>query len=88
MQAASFVGVIETIFYFVVFYYVFKFLAKIFLPILVKKVVQKAGESFQQQYTNQQQNRKEDPVFHHKNKTQKPKETKKVGEYVDFEEID
>ncbi len=90
MQTASFNGVLKTIFYFIAFYYVFKFLARLFLPIMVKKVVEKAGENFQQQqnqYNNQKAHNKEEFVNTNSNST-KPKETKKVGEYVDYEELE
>lgn len=87
MQTASFTGLIEAIFYILVFFYIAKFLGRLFLPVLVKKVVQKAGENFQQQYNYQQQPRK-DEIIVDKSKSSKPRETKKVGEYVDYEEID
>lgn len=92
MQTASFSGLIETIFYIVAFFYVFKFLARLLLPILVKKVVQKAGENFQQQYQSgsnpHNSSSTEDRTVSGTSKTDKPRETKKVGEYVDYEEID
>lgn len=75
-----------------VFYYVIKFLARLFLPILVKKVVEKAGQNFQQHYqsgsSNHQKNSNTDEIIHDTSKSAKPRETKKVGEYVDYEEID
>ena len=57
---------------------------RLFLPLLAKKVVEKASEQFQQQQQNQQ---------NYTNPTQtpnsdKPRETKKVGEYIDYEEIE
>ena len=63
-------------------------MARLFLPYMVKKVVEKAGQNFQQQYQNQQnQNNTQD--FNPGNSTDsKPRENKKVGEYVDFEEIE
>jgi hypothetical protein len=86
METASFNGFIKIIFYILVFYYVFKFLARLFLPILAKKVVEKASQQFQQQHNPQQQQ------DNYQKKTtstsDKPKEKKKVGEYVDFEEIE
>ena len=92
MQTASFNGIIKTIFYIMVFYYVIKFLARLFLPILVKKVVEKAGQSFQQHYqsnaSNHQKNSNNDEIIYDATKSTKPRETKKVGEYVDYEEID
>ncbi len=87
MQTASFSGFIEMIFEIILFFYVVKFLAKLFLPVLAKKVVEKAQENFrnQQNYSsNQNQN---DEIINN-SKSDKPRETKKVGEYVDFEEID
>jgi type IV secretory pathway VirB3-like protein len=89
METASFNGFIKMLFYIVAFYYIFKFLAKLFLPVLVKKVVEKAGQNFQQQYQNTQStSNNRDEVIFDTAKATKPRETKKVGEYVDFEEID
>jgi len=88
MEMASFAGFIETLFYILMFYYVFKFLARLFLPYMVKKVGEKAGQNFQQHYQKQQNpptSQDSNPV----NSTDsKPRENKKVGEYVDFEEIE
>lgn len=92
MQTASFSGILKTVLYFFAFYYIFKFLARLFLPIVVKKVVEKAGQNFQNQYQSQQtQNQKasnNDEIIYNNPTTTKPRETKKVGEYVDYEEID
>jgi hypothetical protein len=55
---------------------------------MVKKVVEKAGQNFQQHYQNQQNQtatQDSDPVNPTKSK---PRENKKVGDYVDFEEIE
>ncbi|WP_338408721.1 DUF4834 family protein [uncultured Flavobacterium sp.] len=93
MQYASFSGFIRTLFYIMAIYYVFKFLARLFLPLLVKKVVEKAGEKFQKQQQNSQGNpwnktpNNEDVIFN-KTNAKNPRETKKVGDYVDYEEID
>jgi len=92
METASFNGFIRTLFYLVMFYYIFRFLARIFFPILVKKAVEKAGENFQQQQRQYQSNQNhgappKDEIIY-TTKTDKPRETKKVGEYVDYEEID
>ena len=54
---------------------------------LVKKAVQKAGEKFQQNQQYNQNLNSQDEVIINKN-NDKPRETKKVGEYVDFEEIE
>jgi hypothetical protein len=91
MQTASFNGIIKTLFYMIAFYYIFKFLAKLFLPLLVKKVVEKAGQNFQQQHSQdnswQKTPSKEEIIYNTAN-VKNPRETKKVGDYVDYEEID
>jgi hypothetical protein len=87
MQTASFTGVIETIFYIVLFYYIFKYALKLLLPMMLKKAVEKAGENFRQQSQNQYQNHDRPTNTQPKNSV-KPRETKKVGEYVDFEELE
>jgi hypothetical protein len=92
MQTASFSGFLKTICYILAFYYIFKFLARLFLPIMVKKVVEKAGANFQQQYHSQTQQQNtssgQDEIIYDTAQQTKPRETKKVGEYVDYEELD
>ncbi len=97
MQEASFSGFIKTIMWVIAFYYIFKFLAKIFLPILVKKAVENASENFQRQQQYGQYNQRNNSQNSGTNKDEiiidtanakKPRETKKVGDYVDYEEID
>jgi len=81
MQEASFRNIIYTLFWIVVIYYALKFLAKLLLPIMAKKVVEKAEQQFRnqhEQYQNAQQSKKDT----------KPKESKKVGDYIDYEEIE
>ena len=84
MQEASFNGLIKTLFWIFFIIYAIKFLARIFLPVVAKKVVEKATEQFQQQQQKNQNNYKTETT----NKTDKPRETKKVGDYIDYEEID
>ena len=94
MQEASFSGLMRAILYMIAFYYIFKFLAKIFLPVLVKKAVEKAGENFQrqQQYGQdnswQRKHTNNDEIIINTANAKNPRETKKVGDYVDYEEID
>jgi hypothetical protein len=94
MQEASFTNLFKTIMWIIAFYYIFKFLAKIFLPVLVKKAVEKAGENFQrqQQYSQgttwQNTRTNNDEIVIDTTNAKKPRETKKVGDYVDYEEID
>ena len=88
MQTASLQGLLETLFYIYAFYYIFKFLARLFLPVLVKKAFEKAGRNFQQQHQNNQNHSTNGNENYANPKVTKPRETKKVGEYVDFEEIE
>ncbi|RDI50434.1 DUF4834 family protein [Flavobacterium glaciei] len=93
MQTASFMGFIKAIIYMIAFYYIFRFLAKLFLPLIVKKVVQKAGENMQKQQQYAQDNswkktQTKDEVIYNTANAKNPRETKKVGDYVDYEEID
>ncbi|MSP85690.1 MAG: DUF4834 family protein [Flavobacteriaceae bacterium] len=88
METASFSGFIETICYILMFYYVFKFLARLLLPIMVKKVFEKAGQNFKKQYQNQQNSDNQEEKVSNTSTATKPRENKKVGEYVDFEEIE
>lgn len=85
MHEASFTSVIRTILIIALFYYGFKILFRIFFPFLVTYLLKKTGSAFEQQFKNQQQQKqsyttqKEEPKV-----SQKPK----VGEYIDYEEIE
>lgn len=87
MQEASFPALIKTIFWIFAFYYIFRFLARLFLPVVVKKVTQQAEQQFRQQYQNRQDYQQQQAP-HSDVKQDKPRETKKVGDYIDFEEVD
>ncbi|RZJ65599.1 MAG: DUF4834 family protein [Flavobacterium sp.] len=90
MEMASFSNFLRTLVYIIAFYYIFKFLARIFFPILVKKAVQHAEDNFRQQYGQPRDtNRKADgEVTFDANQAARSRETKKVGEYIDYEEIE
>ncbi|MCG9791034.1 DUF4834 family protein [Flavobacterium algicola] len=92
MEIASFTGFIRTLFYIIAFYYVFKFLVKLFLPLVLKKVVEKAGTNFNQQQRPQEpswnKTQSSNDIYYQPTTSKNPKETKKVGDYVDYEEID
>lgn len=93
MQEASLTGIFKTLVYIIAFYYIFKFLAKLFLPILVKKAVEKAGENFQKQQSYSQQTNwnktpNNDEIIIDTSNVKSTRQTKKVGDYVDYEEID
>ena len=86
MQEADFRGVVKMLFYLIAIYYIIKFLARLFLPVIAKKVVEKATQQFQEQA--QQQNQQYQDNNNTSTKSDKPRETKKVGEYIDYEEVD
>jgi len=90
MQNAGFNSFIRILLIIFIMYYILKFLAKIFLPIILKKVVEKAGQNFQQHGSNHnaQNTQSHDEIIIDSSKPKNRKETKKVGEYVDYEEID
>ncbi|WP_418263213.1 DUF4834 family protein [Flavobacterium faecale] len=93
METASFIGFLRTVLYIMAFYYIFKFLAKLFLPLLLKKAVEKAGTNFQQQQQQAQDNSwnktsSAGDIYYKPPTSGNPKSTKKVGDYVDYEEID
>lgn len=83
MQEASIPGFIKTLLWIIAIYYILKFLARLFFPIMMRKVAEKAEEQFRQQYQNQH-----DYTSQAQPKPDKPRETKKVGEYIDYEEVD
>ncbi|WP_159799968.1 DUF4834 family protein [Flavobacterium sp. MK4S-17] len=86
METASFTGVLKTIAILFLIYYAVKFLFRLLAPVIVQQVVKKAEQSFhqQQQYNQQQYNTQNN----YSQPAQKPQEKKKVGEYIDFEEIE
>jgi hypothetical protein len=81
MQMASFTGLIRIIVIFLAVYYglrlIMRFLAPFFMRYMSKKFEQKVRE----QYKQTQQNQSKTPP------EQKPKDDK-LGEYIDYEEID
>jgi len=76
---------LRTILIIIAVYYAGKFLMRIFAPILMKyaanKMEQKVKEQFGQHQEQQEKQTPKEPIH-------KKKSTKKVGDYIDFEEID
>ena len=93
-QTASFSGFLRTILIFLLIFYGLKFLARIFAPYLVKYMSKKMQERFGQQFQQQQQpnTRSNRPIEGEtvidKMPYQQKSSDKKVGEYIDYEEID
>jgi len=93
METANFPNFVRTIFFIIAAYYLIRFLARLFFPMLVKKAVEHAQENMRdqfKQYQNTQHDsfRKQDgDVTIDTSNASKPRETKKVGDYIDYEEI-
>ncbi len=79
---ASFSGFLRTLGIIVLVYYLFKFAMRIFAPIIMQKAVNKMQEKMQDQF-KQQQNQQSNTTT----TKEMPKEKKKVGEYIDYEEV-
>ena len=82
MGMASFSGFLRTLGIIVLVYYLFKFAMRIFAPIIMQKAVNKMQEKMQDQF-KQQQNQQSNTTT----TKEMPKEKKKVGEYIDYEEV-
>jgi len=76
---------LRTILIIIAVYYAGKFLMRIFAPLLMKyaanKMQQKVKEQFEQNQPRQEKEKPKEPIH-------KMKSTKKVGDYIDFEEIE
>lgn len=96
IQEASALGLLRTILFILLIYFVFKILARIFAPILLRFVAKKAEQKFGQQFggfqnqanQRQKETRKEGETVIDKMPNQNKKSNEKVGEYIDYEEID
>ena len=89
MQAASFIGVLNTIFIIMLIYYGLKFIGRYLIPIFFQKVVKNAEEKFRQQQDFQDNNRtKEGETIIDRKPKNQGKSNNNVGEYIDYEEID
>lgn len=86
MDSASFTSFLRTLFIIILVYYAVRFFLKLLAPHLVQHVVKKAGQNLYEQQQRQQQQSYD---YQQNNiKQDKPKEKKKVGEYIDYEEIE
>jgi hypothetical protein len=96
IQEASFMGLIKIILIILLVYYGFKILARLFAPLLVRFVAKKAEEKFGGQFggfqnpnqQRQQQKNKEGETVIDKMPNSNKSSNEKVGEYIDYEEID
>mgnify|MGYP006206045523 CR=1 FL=1 len=91
MDTASFSGFVRTLLWIIVIFYALKFVMKLLAPYFLQQVVKKAEQNFQQQqqYYNQQNTQQSQQQNTQANfSSDKPREKKKVGEYIDYEEIE
>lgn len=93
MQTASLTGFLRTILIILVVWYGIKVLMRIFAPYIAsyasKKMQERFGGQFQQQQQAEYRNReKEGETVIDKMPNRPQPSNKKVGEYIDYEEID
>lgn len=91
MEMASLGGLFRTLLWIFFIYYALKFLMRLLAPYLFQEMVKKAGQNFQQQqqqYQQQQYQQQQQQSQQPSSNFEKPQEKKKVGEYIDFEEIE
>ncbi|APY07205.1 DUF4834 domain-containing protein [Winogradskyella sp. J14-2] len=90
-------GLLRTILIILLVWYGLKIISRIFAPVLVKFVAKKAEERFGQQfggfqnksqYHNAEQKHKEGETVIDKMPNRQKTSNDKVGEYIDYEEID
>ncbi|MCK0124172.1 DUF4834 family protein [Gelidibacter sp. F2691] len=91
MQMASFTGFLRTILIILLVWYGIKILMRLFAPYVVRYMSKKMQERFSGQFQQQQEERKrpkEGETIIDKIPERRQTSDKKVGEYVDYEEID
>jgi len=91
LQTASLMGFLRTILIILLVYYGVKILVRLFAPYFVRYMSNKMQERFGGQFQQQQRNEtrtKEGETVIEKGPRSKKDSNDKVGEYVDFEEIE
>lgn len=92
IQEASVMGLLKTVLIILLFYFGFKILARLFTPLLLRFVAKKAEQKFggfkNQANQQQQQQKKEGETIIDKIPNQNKTSSDKVGEYIDYEELD
>ena len=71
-------------------YFFFKYTIRLLAPFLIKRFANKMQDKFRQEFNQQYKNNdsKEGEVTIENNKKSSNSKTDKVGDYVDFEEVD
>jgi len=90
MYEASFESILKTVLVIMMIYFGFKLFIKWFGPMILKYFLKKIGSKFQQQFNQQApgKSQKKGDVTIDRKPNNSPKANKKVGEYIDYEEID
>ncbi|MCM4156068.1 DUF4834 family protein [Gramella sp. AN32] len=89
----SLYAVLKTVFIILLVYFGFKIFIRFFGPLILKYFMKKVGKKFEQQFNQQfggfsQNQQKKEKVSIDKKPKSNPSGDKKVGEYIDYEEID
>ena len=84
MEMASGSSLLRTLAIIILSYYLFKFLMRIFAPIIMQKAVSKMQEKMQEQYKKQQEQQEQQQYTTSQFQS---KEKEKLGDYIDYEEI-
>ncbi len=86
-------GFLKAVLFILLGYYLFKFVLKMFAPRILGYAAKKTEERFRERFGdfgdfNQQQSQENDNVIVNKKENKRNESSQKVGEYIDFEEID
>tara|TARA_R110002051_G_scaffold54224_1_gene101550 strand:- start:2511 stop:2804 length:294 start_codon:yes stop_codon:yes gene_type:complete len=81
---------LKTILIILLVYYLLKFLVKLFAPKILSYAVKKTESHFKQAFDNEPASDNENigDVIINKKTSKKKADSEKVGEYIDFEELD
>ena len=81
---------LKTILIILLVYYLLKFLAKLFAPKILNYAAKKTESHFREAFDNQRpfNQEEEESVIINKKPSSKKNDSEKVGEYIDFEELD
>lgn len=81
---ASLIGTLKTILFIIAMYYIAKTIMRFAAPYLMKFAAKKMEQKMKEQFGDMQQ-KQQQPTS---NTQEIPKEKKKVGDYIEFEELD
>jgi len=96
IQEASLIGLLKIVLIILLVYFGLKILSRLFAPLLLRFVAKKAEQKFGQQFggfqnsnqQRQQPKQKEGETVIDKMPNRNKSSNKKVGEYIDYEEIE